>query len=111
MQMPPVPSASNLEDRTQWHAAVFVGGELLNSRYPTNAPTATASMTQPLYVMKSSLVVTRQRFALVVLRAVAGTVYLHDEEGVKDLDGIQQGFHHLGLLLASPSSMSPWAKQ
>lgn len=41
----------------QWHAAVFVGGELLKSKYPTKAPTATASMTHPLYVMNSSLLI------------------------------------------------------
>lgn len=39
----------------QWHATDFVEEDWLNIKYPMNAPTATASMIQPLYVMKSNL--------------------------------------------------------
>lgn len=39
----------------QWHAALFVELEFPKARYPTNAPTATASIIQPLYVIKRSL--------------------------------------------------------
>lgn len=39
----------------QWHAALLVALEPLNSRYPAKAPTPTASMIQPLYVMNKSL--------------------------------------------------------
>lgn len=40
---------------TQWHATVFAAGPLPNIRYPMKAPTATANITQPLYVMNNSL--------------------------------------------------------
>jgi len=33
---------------TQWHATDFVDEDWLNIKYPTKAPTATASITQPL---------------------------------------------------------------
>ena len=42
-------------DAHQWHATLFVGLELPKPIYPMNAPTATDSMTQPLYVMNKSL--------------------------------------------------------
>ncbi len=43
------------KDAHQWHATLFAGLEVLKPRYPINAPTATESMTQPLYVMNRSL--------------------------------------------------------
>ena len=42
-------------DAHQWQATLFVGLELPKPIYPRNAPTATDSMTQPLYVMNKSL--------------------------------------------------------
>ena len=39
----------------QWQAALLVALDPLNSRYPMKAPTPTASMIQPLYVMNSNL--------------------------------------------------------
>jgi hypothetical protein len=48
-------SVIELIRRNQWHAALLTEDEPLNSRYPMKAPTATASMIQPLYVMNKSL--------------------------------------------------------
>ena len=49
------------KDSHQWHATLFVGLEAPKPRYPKNAPTATESMTQPLYVMKRSLQIISMR--------------------------------------------------
>lgn len=43
---------------SQWHAASLVADELLNARYPTNAPTPTEIMIHPLYVINKSLMYT-----------------------------------------------------
>lgn len=37
-----------LESLTQWHATLLVAVEPPKVKYPTNAPSATASITQPL---------------------------------------------------------------
>lgn len=53
-------------------------------RYPKKAPTATANITPPLYVMNSSL----ETDQLIALRWIASG-HSHDEETVEDLDGIK----------------------
>jgi len=60
---------------TQWQATDFVDEDWLNIKYPTKAPTATASITQPLYVMKSSL-----HTSAPISNSNATRKNLHDEE-------------------------------
>jgi hypothetical protein len=73
-------------------------------RYPTNAPTATASMIQPLYVMNNSL------STLATTQHPVARMNLHDEERIKHLHRIQQALNNLDLLLGVLSSISSWAK-
>jgi hypothetical protein len=62
--------------------------------YPTKAPTVTASMTQPLYVMNSNLYcILRCRSFQVKVRGpsdLGGN--LHDHESIQSLHGIQYSF-------------------
>jgi hypothetical protein len=53
------------------------------ARYPMNAPTVTASITKPLYVMNSNL---QTYVSLEQVRVESA--YLHDEKAVKNLDCI-----------------------
>jgi hypothetical protein len=59
------------------------------AKYPTKAPTATASITMPLYVMKRSLA--REGQGVRIVPSETGMeINSHDEEAVKDLNGIQR---------------------
>ena len=90
----------------QWQATVFVLDDWLNIKYPINAPTATASIIQPLYVMNSSLP-TINHGPLTKNERCAD---LHDEERVKDLHRIQHCLDHPLLLLRFPTVSSCRAK-
>lgn len=68
----------------QWQATDFV--EVVpepKARYPMNAPTATANITKPLYVINSNL---HTRVSLSNFHR--RHAYLHDEEAIKDLRSI-----------------------
>ena len=99
---PPYPIASVYAP--QWQATDFVDEDWLNIKYPTKAPTATASITQPLYVMKSSLHTSAPNTT-----SNATRINLHDEERVKHLHSIQNSLDNLHLLLGTPpnTTVSP----
>jgi hypothetical protein len=65
------------------------------AKYPMNAPTATASITKPLYVMNSNLdtCISSEEVEL-------EDNCSHDEEAIKDLHGVQGGLNKHSLPLS-----------
>jgi len=76
------------------------------ARYPINAPTATASITNPLYVMNSNLQ------TCVSLEPIGlKNISLHDKKAVKDLHCIECSLDKHSLPLSIFFAVSPYSEQ